>query len=171
MNHLPQTQLDALLAAAKKESLAEWLMIRVASNHGLRVSEVVQMRGTQVCGGRLYVPRLKGSLATDQPLLEDEREALVRHAAACGDALMFPMDRTTAWRKIKRLMKRVGIVSAKPRTFSFHSLKHSTGKIAADNGMQLPKLQRWMGHKSLNSTAAYTKATDDEAFAAYVGCR
>jgi integrase len=168
MNHIPQPDLDLLLAAAMLQSHNDWLMILVASNHGLRVSEVISMKGTQVVGGRLYVKRLKGSLATDQPMLANEREALEARAIEVGNGLMFPICRRTAWRRIKLLMREVGLVSAKPRTYAFHSLKHSTGKLASERGMQMPKLQQWMGHKSLNSTAAYTKCDDNEAYQAFV---
>ena len=64
MKHLTRDELRALLTVAKAHSERDHLMILTGFWHGLRCSEIVKMRGTQIRDGHLTVQRLKGSLKT-----------------------------------------------------------------------------------------------------------
>ncbi|WP_249009266.1 site-specific integrase [Conexibacter sp. DBS9H8] len=51
-------------------------------------------------------------------------------------------------------------------TMTFHDLRHTFGTLAAGNGVELVRLQRWMGHADIQTTmryAHYTPAHDDAA--------
>ena len=59
-NDFSNDELLAILAEAKRQSERDWLMMCVAYNHGLRVSELTgkkAFRGKDVADGRLYIKR------------------------------------------------------------------------------------------------------------------
>jgi len=86
MKHLTRDELRALLTVAKAHSERDHLMILTGFWHGLRCSEIVKMRGTQIQDGHMTVQRLKGSLKTTQPLVSnadpllDEKTAMEQRA-------------------------------------------------------------------------------------------
>lgn len=65
---------------------------------------------------------------------------------------LWKWSRTTAWRRVKAVMMKANIfgLQASPK-----GLRHSFGVHAAQSGVPLPLLQRWMGHASLRTTAIY----------------
>jgi hypothetical protein len=90
---LNKDEKDAVLAHLSLRKPLTGLMALMPYNHALRASEVCQMLGTQIVGGRVYVKRLKGSEATDQPLMPNEKDALETRAKEVGSGRMFPFTR------------------------------------------------------------------------------
>jgi integrase len=163
MKHLSKPELDALLAVAKESSPHDHLLFLLAFNHGLRISEVINLTANNFRDGYITVQRLKGSMKTSQKLLPNEAALLAEYKIPeCGR--LFPIDRTTAWRRIKRLGAAAGI----PEHKCFcHALKHTTAKLAIKAGMGLPELKQYLGHRSLSSTGAYLVSDDEEASNAF----
>jgi integrase/recombinase XerD len=163
MKSLDKNELIRLLEAAKVNKV-HYLAILIAYSHGLRASEVTQMRGSQVKDGYLTVERLKGSLKTVQPLLV-EREAVEKLAASVGlTGRLFPF--STRW--FQKLMHRYGKLAGIPyHKCSPHKLKHTTAMLALEGGMKLNEVQAYLGHKSLSSTGQYLKVNDDQASKAF----
>lgn len=169
MKSLTRDELNRLLDAAEKYSALDALMIRVSFNHGLRVSEAIDLTRTNIVDGHLVVQRLKKSRLTCQPLLSDEKDALEQLAKT--DGRFFPMHRMTVWRKMQRYGAEAGIPQFKCHS---HVLKHTTGKLGFNKGqgMTIPEVQVWLGHVNGGNTLKYMEATEEEAacaFAAAVG--
>jgi integrase/recombinase XerD len=152
---LSKDELKALLAVAQG---LDRLMFTVMFNHGLRVSEVINLDESNVVDGHLVVQRLKGSEKTCQPLLPDEQELTAMRGR------FFPLSRWTVNRRVQEYGERAGIPAFKCHS---HSLKHSCAKIALAGGIPLNELQRYLGHKSLASTGAYLASDDQSASAAF----
>ena len=168
MKSLTKSELDSLLAVAGSHSAADRLMLLVAFNHGLRVSEVLTLSKDNIVDGSLIVSRLKGSKKTTQVMLDSERAAL-ENLAATVEGPFFPICRMTAHRRIKAYAKEAGIPSFKA---SMHKLKHTCAVIGLKGNMTLPEVQTWLGHRSLASTGMYLLVDEDvagRAFAAAVG--
>jgi integrase len=168
MKYLTKDELGLMLAQAKAAGPMDYLMILIAFNHGLRVSEVLELTAANFVDGHLIVQRLKGSCRTTQKLLPNEAALLKDYKIpACGR--LFPIHRQTAWRHVKAL----GIAAGIPGFKCFpHALKHTTAKTGLAGGMTLPELQTYLGHKSGSSTMAYLREDDDvasKAFAAAAG--
>jgi integrase len=168
MKYLLKDELQAMLGRAKEASPAVHLMILLAFNHGLRVSEVLSLTLNNFQDGHLVIQRLKGSMKTAQKLLPNEAALLADYKIPeCGR--LFPIHRQTAWRHVKALGVAAGIPSFK--CFP-HALKHTTAKTGLAGGMTLPELQAYLGHKSGSSTMVYLREDDDvasKAFAAAAG--
>jgi integrase len=143
------------------------LAFLVCFNHGLRVSELVNLDASNIVDGHLVVQRLKRSRKTTQPLLPDEKDGLLALAQKSGK--FFPMSRWTFDRRMKEYGAKAGIPEFKRHA---HALKHSTGRLAYLGGMGIPELQAYLGHKNGGNTMIYLQADEQQAasaFAAAVG--
>jgi type 1 fimbriae regulatory protein FimB len=79
-NFLTDSEMKKFLAAARqsRHGIRNFCLMLTAYRHGLRVSELVDIRQTDLDTdtGRLFVRRLKGSLSTHQPIEGDELRAI-----------------------------------------------------------------------------------------------
>ena len=160
MRHLTKDELVNLLNVSEPQ---DRLMFTLAANHGLRVSETINLTMDNFKDGYITVQRLKGSLRTSQKLLPNEI-ALLAECKPSPDGRLFPFCRRTALRHIKVVGAKAGIPSHK--CFN-HVLKHTTAMMGLKGGMSIPELQTYLGHKSGNSTLAYLKIGEDEASEAF----
>jgi integrase len=154
MKSLTKDELGRLIAVAGSDAL----LFRVLFNHGLRVSEVINLTDANVVDGHLVVQRLKGSRKTAQPLLADEQ------VLATMTGRFFPMSRATVWRRMQEYGAQAGIPAFKCHP---HILKHTTGRLGYEGGMGIPELQAYLGHKNGGNTMVYLEAEESEAAAAF----
>jgi integrase len=159
MKSLTRDELNRLLEVAGTDRL----MFAVMFNHGLRVSEVINLTDANVVSGHLVVQRLKKSCKTTQPLLADEQ------ALTTMKGRFFPMSRITAWRRMQAYGKLAGIAKhlAHP-----HSLKHTCGRLGYKGGMGIPDIVAYLGHVNPGNSLKYMESDEAEAcnaFAAAVG--
>jgi type 1 fimbriae regulatory protein FimB len=178
LQSLTKTELlDVLkLASESKRNLA---MILLAFKHGLRPSEVCELRLSDIDlkNGIITVSRLKGSLKSAQNLLDQAGQPLLsekrvlrawleeRDTYNHSDYLFLSqkggkLDRSAFYRVFQSLAKRAGLPKTKQHP---HCLKHSLGFFLVDEGVSLPEIQQALGHKSLASTGVYLKVTDERA--------
>ncbi len=122
-----------------------------------------------IVDGCLDVRRRKGSNRTKQPLFSHEnpmlsvRDPLLAFARrATGKQRLFPISRPTAWRRIQAYESAAGIPAHKAH---MHALKHLCAMQLIDSA-GIHRTQAWLGHKSMSSTGAYLKPSDDDMAAA-----
>jgi type 1 fimbriae regulatory protein FimB/type 1 fimbriae regulatory protein FimE len=124
--------------------------------HGLRVSEVIQMRNQlDVKRSWLWVARLKGSLNVEHrspaisllPRHPGGQSALAIRVRAAGTAHLpsRQLYRSGRWRDAK-----LGRVWP-------HMLRHSCGYCLADQGTDLRTMHDYLGHRDPKHTAHYTR--------------
>ena len=79
MTHLEPREVLAVLKAAKARSVRSWAMILLAYKHGMRASEVCNLRVNDIDlrNGTILVERLKGSLPTTQAVTGHRGEPLL----------------------------------------------------------------------------------------------
>ena len=170
MMHLSREQLLGLLGEARKRSERDWLMFLVCYLHGLRISEALELTPRNVRDGFLTVQRLKGSLRTTQPLVAHENELLNEKLSLMNlcsmrrpDEPLFRFSCTGTSRRVQawRLMRRYGTLAGIPQHLLHpHSLKHSTGWAIISRGIEYTRC--YLGHKSIASTGAYLRVSDQE---------
>src|SRR5450432_4335692 len=84
MIHLEPAEVLSVLKAAKRWGAREWAMILLAYKHGMRASEVCNLRLDEIdikdC--HITIKRLKGSIRTTQALTEHRGEPLLNEIKA-----------------------------------------------------------------------------------------
>jgi integrase len=175
---LEPSEILAVLKSAKKKGAREWAMILLAYKHGLRASEVCNLRldDVDLKNGNIIVERLKGSMRTTQavaghrgePLL-DELKALrewLRQRPNDGSDILFVsqnggrLDRTQFFRIFRAIAANAGLPPEKQHP---HVLKHSIANHLVSANVNLALVKQALGHKSINSTLRYIATTDKQA--------
>jgi len=164
MHHLTPAQVKQLLAAVPDQR--QRLMLLVAFNHGLRVSEVIGLTGASIRDGHVKVQRLKGSLKTIQPYVRnddpelDESTALTELSRSVGPReRLFPITRFGVYKLIQRAGARAGLPV---HLCHPHILKHSIA-MAVIHAAGIENTRQWLGHRSIASTGEYLKTSDASA--------
>jgi len=177
MHSLTFDELLAVLKVAKEQSTRNWCMILTAFSHGLRATEVCQLKLSDLNAGHLAIARLKGSLNTihslqphrGQPLLDEVkamRQWLSRRPGDAGDAL-FPsqkgrMSATQFYRIFRAVAAEAGLPVGKRNP---HVLKHTCCTMLVRSDMNIAKVKAYVGHKAISSTMRYVTVSDAEACA------
>ena len=167
-NFLTEAEVENFLKAGRKgrHKVRNFAMLLLAFRHGLRVSELINMRMADVDldTGRLFVRRLKGSLSTSQPLEGDEIRALRAwlreriNAPCCNSPLVFlsergPMTRQAFNYICAEVAKRAGLnIKVHP-----HMLRHSCGYALANKACDTRLIQDYLGHRNITHTQIYTR--------------
>jgi len=164
-----RAELLALLECAKRKRTRDWLMILLAFNHGLRASEVVALTPVNFSSTHITVQRLKGSLRTTQALREDanplldERKALFEYLRKKPrNQRLFNVSRVRFWQLMQEHAKAADIEEHKRHP---HVLKHSIAMQTIESA-GIENVRQHLGHKSIGSTGAYLRVTDEAAGAA-----
>lgn len=140
-------------------------MVLVAYRHGLRASEVIAIKREDIRDGRLTVERLKGSICTTQSIGVSAEPLLdltpLSHFASLRQfgVPIFGGSRQQFW----SLMQNLGRAAGVPADLAHpHILKHSIAFHSIE-AVGIHRLKQHLGHRSMDSTAAYLKVTDDDA--------
>lgn len=167
--YLTEAEIDRLLEAAKHNRWGhrDSTMILVAFRHGLRASELVDLRWDQIelDAARLHVRRVKNGTPAVHPLRGDELRALRRlhrEAGSTGSTpspYVFTSERgapfTTAG--FAKLVARLGSTAQFDFKVHPHMLRHATGFALANRGHDTRALQAYLGHKNIQHTVRYTE--------------
>jgi type 1 fimbriae regulatory protein FimB len=135
---LTEAEMRRFLEAARhgRHGVRDYLMMLITYRHGLRVSELVDLRlkDLDLETGRLYVRRKKGSLSTHQPIEGDELRALrtwLREREQRRDArspYLFLSERGPMIRQaVNYLVAEIGKRAKLRFHVHPHMLRHSTG--------------------------------------------
>ena len=182
--HLTPEEILATLKIARARSARDWCMVLLAYRHGLRASEVCNLRLADIDLKRqsIIVRRLKGSLETTQPLyphrgvpLLDEPaalRALLRERQGDGSDFLFlsqkggRLHRSAFFRAFQAIAERAGLPAEKRHP---HCLKHSLASHLVAGNVNLALIKQALGHKSISSTMEYIGVSDAQAAEAAAG--
>jgi len=163
--YLTEAEVERLMRAAtgNRWGHRDATMILVAYRHGLRVSELVDLRWDQVDfrSATLHVRRAKQGTPSVHPIVGDELRGLRRlqREQEPKSPFVFTSERdspfTTAG--FARMLERAGIEAKfgfKPHP---HMLRHACGYTLANRGHDTRALQAYLGHKNIQHTVRYTE--------------
>jgi type 1 fimbriae regulatory protein FimB/type 1 fimbriae regulatory protein FimE len=163
--HLTEAEIDELLAAARDNRYGhrDGTMMLVAYRHGLRSSELVDLRWEQVdfASATLHVRRVKQGTPATHPIVGDELRALRRlqREQEPRSPFVFTSERrapfTTAG--FARMVERAGRAAGLPFKAHPHMLRHACGFALANKGHDTRALQAYLGHKNIQHTVRYTE--------------
>jgi type 1 fimbriae regulatory protein FimB/type 1 fimbriae regulatory protein FimE len=163
--YLTEAEVERLMTAARKNRWGhrDATMILVAYRHGLRASELVDLRWDQVDfrTATLHVRRVKQGSPSSHPILGDELRALRRlqREQEPKSAFMFTSERgspfTTAG--FARMIERAGDVAKLGFKVHPHMLRHACGYALANRGHDTRALQAYLGHRNIQHTVRYTE--------------
>jgi type 1 fimbriae regulatory protein FimB len=178
MIHLEPPEVLSVLRTARAKGSREWAMILVAYKHGMRASEVCNLRldDIDLKNGTIVVARLKGSLRTTQAVSEHRGEPLLNELKALrewlrqrqndGSDFLFTsqkggrLDRSQFFRLFRDIATKAEVPVEKRHP---HALKHSIASHLVSANVNLALVKQQLGHKSIGSTMRYIRTTDEQA--------
>jgi len=163
--YLTPTEVERLLRATKANRWAhrDATMILVSYRHGLRASELTDLRWDQIDFGTatLHVRRVKQGSPSTHPILGDELRMLRRlqREQEPKSPFVFTSERgspfTTAG--FARMVERAGEQARLGFKVHPHMLRHACGFALASKGHDTRALQAYLGHKNIQHTVRYTE--------------
>ena len=178
MIHLDPAEVLSVLRAARAKGAREWAMIVVAYKHGMRASEVCNLRldDIDMKNSSIVIERLKGSLRTTQAVTEHRGEPLLNEIKALrewlrqrpddGSDYLFTsqkggrLDRSQFFRLFQTIASEAGVSAEKQHP---HALKHSIASHLVSANVNLALVKQQLGHKSIGSTMRYVTTSDQQA--------
>jgi type 1 fimbriae regulatory protein FimB/type 1 fimbriae regulatory protein FimE len=163
--YLTEAEVERLLAEAKRNRWAhrDAAMILVAYRHGLRASELVDLRWDQVdfATATLHVRRVKRGTPSTHPILGDELRALRRlqREQEPKSAYVFTSELRAPFSTagFARMVERAGIEARLGFKAHPHMLRHACGYALANKGHDTRALQAYLGHRNIQHTVRYTE--------------
>jgi len=178
MVYLSPEETLTVLKTARARSTRDWAMILFAYRHGLRSSEVCNLKLSDVDqkAGSITIRRLKGSLQTTQPLYQHRGQPLLDETAALrawlrkrtgdGSDYLFTSQKGGKLGRIQffRNFQKIAEMAALPvEKWHPHVLKHSLASHLVAGNVNLALVRQALGHQSIRSTMAYVGTTDAQA--------
>jgi integrase len=169
-NWLTEQEVLDLMKAARKVGKCgprDAAIILITYNHGLRVSELVNLRWSDIDlrERTIYCRRLKASKSLIQRLegkgggFPDEASCL-RRLAKPGDIFVFNgigRQERMSIRSIHWIVARAGVVAKFPFRVHPHMLRHGCGHGLAARGKTTRDIQDILGHVDIRHTEHYTQ--------------
>jgi type 1 fimbriae regulatory protein FimB/type 1 fimbriae regulatory protein FimE len=162
--YLYEHEVEAMLKVAKavgRHGHRDATFILLAYRHGLRVTELVNLRWQQVNlkTGHIHINRLKGSRPSVHPLSGVELRSLRQLQRDYPDSpFLFvserggPMTADAARKVIVRAGEEAGL----PFPVHPHQLRHGCGYYLAMKGHDTRAIQDYLGHVNIHHTVKYT---------------
>lgn len=167
--YLTEAEVERLMNAAKGNRWGhrDATIILVAYRHGLRASELVDLRWDQIefAAATLHVRRVKQGTASNHPVLGDELRALRRlqREQEPKSPFMFTSERGAPFSTagFARMVERVGREAKLGFKAHPHMLRHACGYALANKGNDTRAVQAYLGHKKIEHTVRYTELAPD----------
>jgi len=163
--YLTEAEVERLMHAAKGNRWGhrDATMILVAYRHGLRASELTDLRWDQVDfrTATLHVRRVKQGTPSTHPILGDELRALRRlgREQEPKSPFVFTSERGAPFGTagFARMVVRAGIEAKLAFKAHPHMLRHACGYALANRGHDARALQAYLGHRNIQHTVRYTE--------------
>jgi type 1 fimbriae regulatory protein FimB/type 1 fimbriae regulatory protein FimE len=162
--HLTPDEVSMLVKAAGRHSrypARDQLLIRMMYEHGLRASEAVDLRWSQVdfVAANLHVVRRKNGVPSTHPLTGRTLRGLRKlQREGLSSEFIFVTERGGPFTcsGLAALIARIGKVSGIELKLHPHSLRHACGFYLASRGTDTRTIMSYLGHRSIQSSVVYT---------------
>lgn len=169
-----EKEVEQLIKGAKKTRypLRNELMITMLYKHGLRESELCELRLDQIDldQAKLHIHRLKGSNSFSHPIPGSELRLLRRYlrfkATKSGSGLpwLFVSERGNQLSRftVIKTLDTCRIEAGITKKITPHMLRHGCGYHLANKGYDLRVIQDYLGHKNVQNTVIYTQLSGQQ---------
>ena len=125
---------------------------------GLRFSDITTLRSEHITGdGWIHKKMVKTGFIVDIPIIqlfEGKAEAMVRkYKGDIGRLTKEIGDNASVNKTLKPLLEKVGAESK----ITFHSSRHTFATLLTQQGVDLPTIQKLLGHQKLQTTQIYSE--------------
>jgi integrase/recombinase XerD len=144
------------------KNLKHKAILMTAYSAGLRVSEVVSLKITNIDSDRMqiFIKCAKGKKDRMVPLAKATLQILREYVIAYkpkdwlfeGQSTKEAYSTRSAQAIFNEIYKKMGL----PKTISFHSLRHSFATHLLENGTDIKYIQEMLGHSDIMTTLRYT---------------
>jgi integrase len=163
--HLLPDEIERMIAAVRKTKgrmlKRDVLLIMLGSNHGLRASELVGLRWSDIelDAGRIHIARKKNGSPSTHPLAGAETRELRawRREQPKDTPYVFTSLRGGQMTRftIHRAIANAGLAAGIEFPVHAHMLRHAAGYFWANEGKNARDIQLWLGHKSIQNVVRY----------------
>ena len=171
--YLTKQEIERLRKAAAnvgRHRARDSLIILMMYLHGLRISELVDLRWSHVRldDRQIHVRRKKGGTDSIQDLRGDELRALRRlkkEYPAGSHVFVTERDTPITGSAVQKMIRRAGQLSGLQKKVGIihpHMLRHSTGYALANRGIKTRIIQGYLGHKNISHIVRYTKLSTEQ---------
>ena len=168
--YLTEHEVGLLLKAIRKHSrnaLRDETLITMMFRHGLRVSEVINLKWEQVDlrAAELHVSRIKNGKDTVHPLTGVELRLLRRlDREPNKQRHLFLSERKSPITNtvINRMVQKAGEHAGLEFPVHPHMLRHACGFYLANKGTDLRTIQMYLGHANIANTVIYTQLSSNK---------
>jgi site-specific recombinase XerD len=162
--HLTPSEVERLIEAAKdnRQGHRDATMILLAYRHGLRGSELVDLRWDQIDLDQavLHVRRVKNGTPATHPFTGRELRALRKLQRESGaNPFVFVSERGAPFSVsgFRRMVERASLDAGLEIKAHPHMLRHACGYALANQGTDTRTLQAYLGHRNISSTVRYSE--------------
>ena len=164
--YLTEAEVERLMGATKANRWGhrDASMVLAAYRHGLRASELVDLRWDQVdfATATLHVRRVKQGTPATHPILGDEMRGLRRlqREQVPKSSFVFTSERGAPFSTagFARMVERAGREAKLAFKAHPHMLRHACGYALANKGHDTRALQAYLGHRNETRCGAKEKA-------------
>lgn len=162
--HINSDDYKKLLAYCDASKELPELLVSLLARTGMRGDELIKLtpKNFNLKAGRVYIEASKNSLSRWLPIKPElcaKVEAWLAYMAEAGSVGMMMSDSKdpeTQKRTLRRWVEKIYEEAIGPNQYTVHSLRHTFAlRFLLQSGKDLLKTKLVMGHKSINSTAAY----------------
>ena len=160
-DYLEKEHVDQVLEVAHQCSERDYLMLRVLWRTGVRVSELLNIRPSDVemRNSVVNITKAKGGKQRRVHLDGETIKMFSEYVSALNptdDQPIFALKQ----RQVRNIVKRYGSIIGKD--VHPHTFRHSYAIHCVRNGWDIRRLQQVLGHSSLNVTAVYLQFNDQD---------
>jgi site-specific recombinase XerD len=156
---LSQAEVAHFLAAIP--GLKQRVLLTTIYAAGLRVSEVVALKVSDIDSQRMVIRVRQGKGSTDRYVMLSPRLLTLLRTywkALCPTDWLFPgrvPGAPLTTRQVKRICQEIRQQAGFSKAVSPHTLRHSFATHLLEAGIDLRSIQLLLGHRSLSTTARY----------------
>jgi len=157
-------RLTEAAAATGRYGHRDATMILIAYRHGLRASELVNLRWDQVDFDNrvLHVRRVKHGDPSTHPMGRDEIAALKKlKGERIGPVFRSELGGAIAPNRFGKIVARAGVDAKLGYPAHAHMLRHGCGYYLANKGVDTRAIQAYLGHRNIQHTVRYTALAAD----------